>query len=57
MGLYDELYCDAELPDTAVPPGTCFQTKVFPEPFLEAIGASEALPYPGNMCKFNWLSG
>jgi hypothetical protein len=32
--MYDELFCDAELPDTDVPPGACFQTKAFPEPFL-----------------------
>jgi hypothetical protein len=29
MGLYDEIYCDAELPDVAVAPGVVFQTKSF----------------------------
>jgi len=34
MGLYDNLYCDAELPDAAVPPGCRFQTKSFLDPRL-----------------------
>jgi hypothetical protein len=34
MGMYDELFCDADLPDSAVPPATCFRTKAFPAPFL-----------------------
>ena len=32
MGLYDEIYCHAELPDGRDPRGTCFQTKSFPDP-------------------------
>jgi hypothetical protein len=34
MGMHDELYCDAELPDAAVPAGATFETKAFPHPFL-----------------------
>jgi hypothetical protein len=34
MGMHDELYCDAELPDDAVPAGAVFETKAFPYPFL-----------------------
>ena len=35
MGLYDEIYCDVELPDTAAPAaGTWFQTKSFPQSTL-----------------------
>jgi hypothetical protein len=34
VGMHDELYCDATLPDADVPPGTCFETKAFPAPFL-----------------------
>jgi hypothetical protein len=34
MGLYDTLYCDAEMPDTDVPPGSRFQTKAFVDPRL-----------------------
>lgn len=34
MGLYDNLYCDADLPDTDVPPGSRFQTKSFLDPRL-----------------------
>jgi hypothetical protein len=33
MGMHDELYCEAELPD-AVPAGTIFETTTFPHPFL-----------------------
>jgi hypothetical protein len=29
--VFDELYCDAELPDAALPAGSCFETKSFPE--------------------------
>ena len=34
MGFYDELYCEAELPDTDVPPGACFRTRAFPGPLI-----------------------
>jgi hypothetical protein len=34
IGMYDEIYCNAELPDTAAPAGTWFQTKAFPHPTL-----------------------
>jgi hypothetical protein len=29
MGLYDEIYCDAELRNVDVPPGSVFQTRSF----------------------------
>jgi hypothetical protein len=34
MGMFDEVYCDAPLPDDACDPGTCFQTKSFPFPCM-----------------------
>jgi hypothetical protein len=34
MGMYDEIYCHAALPDGDDPPGTCFQTKSFPDSCL-----------------------
>jgi hypothetical protein len=34
MGMADELYCDAQLPDADVPVGAMFETKAFPYPFL-----------------------
>src|ERR1700690_417457 len=34
MGMYDELYCYASLPDGREPRGTCFQTKSFPDPCM-----------------------
>jgi hypothetical protein len=34
MGMVDELYCDAQLPDEDVPAGAVFETKAFPYPFL-----------------------
>jgi hypothetical protein len=34
MGMHDELYCDAELPDADAPAGAIFETTAFPEPFL-----------------------
>jgi hypothetical protein len=34
MGMHDELFCQALLPDTAVPEGATFETKAFPWPFL-----------------------
>jgi hypothetical protein len=34
VGFYDEVYCDAEMPDTDVPPGACFRTRSFPGPLL-----------------------
>jgi hypothetical protein len=34
MGMHDEVYCDAELPDADVPAGAIFETTAFPEPFL-----------------------
>lgn len=34
MGMYDEVYCYAELPDGRDPRGTCFQTKSFPDPCM-----------------------
>lgn len=37
MGMYDEIYCDAALPDDCESPGACFQTKSFPDPFYVAI--------------------
>lgn len=35
MGLFDEVQCDAELPDGLQCLGVLFQTKSFPEPMLE----------------------
>lgn len=32
MGLYDEIYCEVELPDRGVPSDTWFQTKSLPWP-------------------------
>ena len=32
MGTYDEIYCEVELPDRAVPADTWFQTKSLPWP-------------------------
>jgi hypothetical protein len=34
MGMYDEIYCHAALPDGDDPPGMCFQTKSFPDPCM-----------------------
>jgi hypothetical protein len=34
MGMHDEVYCQAELPDADVPAGTTFETTAFPQPFL-----------------------
>ena len=34
MGMFDEVYCHAELPDGRDPRGTCFQTKSFPDPCM-----------------------
>ena len=34
MGMHDELYCEAELPDADAPAGAVFETKAFPYPFL-----------------------
>jgi hypothetical protein len=34
MGMYDEIYCHAQLPDGRDPRGTCFQTKSFPDPCM-----------------------
>ncbi len=34
MGMYDELLCEAELPDADVPAGAMFETRAFPFPFL-----------------------
>jgi hypothetical protein len=34
MGMYDEVYCYAALPDGRDPRGTCFQTKSFPDPCM-----------------------
>jgi hypothetical protein len=34
MGMYDEIYCHAALPDGDDPRGTCFQTKSFPDPCM-----------------------
>jgi hypothetical protein len=34
MGMYDEIYCFAALPDGHDPRGTCFQTKSFPDPCM-----------------------
>ncbi len=34
MGMIDEIYCDAEMPDDACEVGTCFQTKSFPNPCM-----------------------
>jgi hypothetical protein len=34
MGMYDEVYCYAALPDGREPRGTCFQTKSFPDPCM-----------------------
>ncbi len=32
--MYDEVYCDADLPDGRHPRGTCFQTKSIPDPCM-----------------------
>ena len=34
MGMYDEVHCEASLPDGREPHGTCFQTKSFPDPCM-----------------------
>jgi len=34
MGMFDEVYCYAALPDGRDPRGTCFQTKSFPDPCM-----------------------
>jgi hypothetical protein len=34
MGMFDEIYCEAALPDGDDPPGTRFQTKSFPSPCM-----------------------
>lgn len=34
MGMFDEVHCEAALPDDACEAGTCFQTKSFPNPLL-----------------------
>jgi hypothetical protein len=34
VGIHDELYVEATLPDAAVPSGVLFETKAFPAPFL-----------------------
>jgi hypothetical protein len=34
MGMFDEVYCHAPLPDGRKPHGTCFQTKSFPDPCM-----------------------
>jgi hypothetical protein len=34
VGFYDEVFCDAEMPDTDAPPGACFRTRSFPGPLL-----------------------
>jgi hypothetical protein len=34
MGMYDEVYCDASLPNGRERRGTCFQTKSFPDPCM-----------------------
>jgi hypothetical protein len=34
MGMFDEIRCEAELPDDACKAGTCFQTKSFPAPCM-----------------------
>jgi hypothetical protein len=34
MGMFDEVYCYAELPDGRDPRGACFQTKSFPDPYM-----------------------
>ena len=34
MGMYDEVYCYAALPDGHDPRGTCFQTKSLPDPCM-----------------------
>src|SRR5258708_4633033 len=42
MGMHDELYCEAELPDADVPAGAMFETKAFPCPFLYRYTISKA---------------
>jgi hypothetical protein len=34
MGMFDEIYCHAALPDGHDPRGTCFQTKSLPNPCM-----------------------
>jgi hypothetical protein len=34
VGKFDEVYCDAALPDSRDSRGTCFQTKSFPNPCM-----------------------
>lgn len=35
MGLFDDVTCDAVLPETPVPPTGGFQTKSLPEPYMD----------------------
>ena len=42
MGMYDEVYCDASLPDGREARGTCFQTKSFPDPCMSRYRVTSA---------------
>ena len=51
MGMYDEVYCDASLPDGREPRGTCFQTKSFPDPCMcryRVTSTGRLIDSPGN---------
>jgi hypothetical protein len=49
--MFDEIFCDAALPDDAWPSGTCFQTKSFPSPCMfryRITGAGRLIDADGN---------
>ena len=49
--MFDEVYCDAALPDGRDPRGTCFQTKSLPDPLMcryRITGAGRLIDSAGN---------
>ncbi len=51
MGMFDEIYCDAALPDGRDPPDTCFQTKSLPDPLMcryRITGTGQLIDSAGN---------
>jgi hypothetical protein len=51
VGMFDEVYCDAALPDGRDPRGTCFQTKSLPDPLMcryRITGAGRLIDSAGN---------
>lgn len=51
MGMFDEIHCDAALPDCRDPPDKCFQTKSFPQPCMcryRITGAERLIDTAGN---------